>query len=260
LTITNTAPQMKATTTMLNSTEDLRLKPLKNITPLSLPVKIAYIKNMDIIYDDDKKNKAVKILDQLSALYPEAGTRLVFKSIFELLVAVVLSAQSTDEQVNRVTQGLFKVADTPADMARLNLAELEELIRGVGIYKNKARHLKELSSMLQERYGGQVPENFEELLTLPGVGRKSANVVIAVGFHRPGLGVDTHVQRVAYRIGLVNGKRNDASELELKKQIPPERWGEAHHLLIYHGRNTCQARKPDCSNCILVNDCLQRMD
>lgn len=225
-----------------------------------MAVKIAYIKNMDIIYDDDKKNKAIMVLDQLSALYPEAGTRLVFNNIFELLVAVVLSAQSTDEQVNRVTADLFRVADTPAKMAKLDLAELEELISGVGIYKNKARHVHELSQMLEERYEGQVPGSFEELLTLPGVGRKSANVVMAVGFHQPGLGVDTHVQRVAYRTGLVSGKRNEASEMELKKQIPPERWGEAHHLLIYHGRNTCQARKPDCQSCVLANYCSQRMD
>ncbi|MGE5391006.1 MAG: endonuclease III [Deltaproteobacteria bacterium] len=230
------------------------------MTPLSLPVKIAYIKNMDIIYDDHKKNKATRILDQLSMLYPEAGTRLVFSSIFELLVAVVLSAQSTDEQVNRVTANLFKVADTPSKMASLELAELEDLIRGVGIYRNKARHLKDMVMMLVERYAGRVPDSFEELMKLPGVGRKSANVVMAVGFNSPGLGVDTHVQRVAYRTGLVSGKRNETSELELKKQIPPERWGEAHHLLIYHGRNTCKSRKPDCRNCVLEDDCSKRMD
>jgi len=230
------------------------------MTPLSLPVKIAYIKNMDIIYDDNKKNKAIRVIDQLAQLYPQAGTRLAYGSIFELLVAVVLSAQSTDEQVNRVTADLFGVANTPEKMAWLGLNELEKLIRGVGIYRNKARHLKNLAAMLVECYDGRVPDSFEELLTLPGVGRKSANVVMAVGFHQPGLGVDTHVQRVAYRTGLVSGKRNDASEMELKKQIPPDKWGDAHHLLIYHGRNTCQARKPDCVNCILINECAQRMD
>lgn len=230
------------------------------MTPLSLPVKIAYINYMDIIYQGNKKNRAKKILDQLSLLYPEAGTRLVYASIFELLVAVVLSAQSTDEQVNRVTADLFKVADTPAKMASIDLLELEQLVRGVGIYKNKARHLKELAIILEEKYGGEVPDSFEELLKLPGVGRKTANVVLAVGFHRPGLGVDTHVQRVAYRIGLVSGKRIETSEMELKKQIPPDKWGEAHHLLIYHGRNTCQARKPDCQSCVFAGDCPKRME
>lgn len=215
---------------------------------------------MDIIYDNHKKNIAVRVLDQLAELYPDAGTRLVFNNIFELLVAVVLSAQSTDEQVNRVSAELFKVAGTPVQMAEMDLAELEKLIRGVGIYKNKARHLKELATILEEDYGGQVPGSFEELLKLPGVGRKSANVILAVGFHQPGLGVDTHVQRVAYRTGLASGKRSEASEMELKKQIPPERWGEAHHLLIYHGRNVCRARKPDCRNCVLAGDCARRLD
>lgn len=230
------------------------------MTPLSLPDKIAYIKSMDIIYDQKKKNKAVTILDQLSALYPEAGTRLVFKNVFELAVAVVLSAQSTDEQVNRVTENLFKLAGTPKKMARLELSQLEDLIRGVGIYKNKARHLKGLAVMLVESYEGKVPEDFEELLKLPGIGRKSANVIMAVGFGKPGLGVDTHVQRVAYRTGLVSGKRNETSELELKKQIPPKRWGEAHHLLIYHGRNTCKARRPDCQNCAISGECSRCME
>jgi len=230
------------------------------MSPLSLPVKIAYIKNMNIIYDEDKKNKVTRMLDHLSLLYPEAGTRLIFHNTFELLVAVVLSAQSTDEQVNRVTANLFRVADTPVKMAGLAIAELEELIRGVGIYKNKARHLKELAIMLQDRYGGEVPDRLEELLELPGVGRKSANVVMSVGFHLPGLGVDTHVQRVSYRTGLASGKRNETTEMELKKQIPPERWGEAHHLLIYHGRYVCKARKPACANCVLAGDCLKRID
>lgn len=215
---------------------------------------------MDIIYDGKKKNNTEAILEQLQVIYPGAATRLDFGNIFELVVAVVLSAQSTDEQVNRVTPGLFARVGTPAAMAQMDIAELESLIRGVGIYKNKAQNLKNLAIKLIEQYDGQVPDSFEELLTLPGVGRKSANVIMAVGFNKPGLGVDTHVQRVAYRLGLASGKKPNVTELELKEQIPPEKWGEAHHLLIYHGRTICKARKPDCERCPIYELCRRQMD
>ncbi len=201
------------------------------------------------------RNKAKKILDILQETYPEAGTRLSFQSPFQLLVAVVLSAQSTDEQVNQVTAKLFSKYSTPQEMAALSLEELQEFIRGVGLFRNKARHIKALSEMLLERYGGEVPRRFEELIKLPGVGRKSANVVLAVGFGMPGLGVDTHVHRVSNRLGLVDAKQTHQTEAALKAQIPRKRWGQAHHLLISHGRAVCKARSPQCSSCLLESIC-----
>jgi endonuclease-3 len=201
------------------------------------------------------KNKAEKILDILQEAYPEAGTRLHFSTVFELLVAVVLSAQSTDEQVNLVTEKLFHRYSTPQQIAALSVEELEKIIKEVGLFRNKARHIKALSEMLAEKYHGQVPATFEELVKLPGVGRKSANVVMAVGFGLPGLGVDTHVHRVSNRLGLVDAKQPHQTEAGLKAQIPRRRWGKAHHLLISHGRAVCKARSPQCNSCPLEPLC-----
>jgi len=205
----------------------------------------------------NNRNKALKIIKLLREEYPDAGTRLHFSTPFELLVAVVLSAQSTDEQVNKVTAQLFKKYNTPEEIAQVDLEELEELIRGVGLYKNKARHLKALAEMIISDYQGEVPGDFEELLKLPGVGRKTANVVMVVGFGKPGLGVDTHVSRVARRLGITQGKNTTQIEKDLKQIIPADLWGKAHHLLIAHGRKVCRARKPDCDNCILLKQCEQ---
>ncbi|MGS0764748.1 endonuclease III [Syntrophomonas curvata] len=204
--------------------------------------------------------RALKIINLLKEEYPEAGTRLHFSDSFELLVAVVLSAQSTDEQVNKVTAGLFKKYDTPGQFAGAELQELEGLIRGVGLYKNKARHIKELSAIIGRDYGGQVPGDFDELIKLPGVGRKTANVVLAVGFGKPGLGVDTHVKRVAGRLGIASGKSAAQIENGLKQAIPVKLWGEAHHLLIAHGRTVCRARKPGCADCVLHDLCERNME
>ncbi|MGI5912450.1 MAG: endonuclease III [Syntrophomonadaceae bacterium] len=202
-----------------------------------------------------EQDQVMEIIELLIKEYPRADTRLNFTNRFELLIAVVLSAQSTDDQVNKVTAELFKKYNTPLMLAQIDLKELEELIRGVGLYKNKARNIRIISKIIMQDYGGEVPGDFNELLKLPGVGRKTANVVLSVGFNQPGLGVDTHVYRVAKRLGIVNGKNVVQIETTLKRVIPKRLWSKTHHLLIAHGRQICRARKPDCSNCILLERC-----
>ena len=201
--------------------------------------------------------RSLRIIQRLQKAYPDARPMLTFSSRFELLVAVVLSAQSTDEQVNRVTAELFKRVNTPAAFAEMDLIELEERIKGVGIYKNKAKNIKNLSIILLEKYEGEVPGDFDALLELPGVGRKSANVVLTVAFNRPGLGVDTHVQRVTNRLGLVQEKNPERTEKALKALLPMELWSISHHLFIFHGRQVCKARHPACENCCVEDCCLK---
>lgn len=202
-----------------------------------------------------EKARVQKIIELLKQEYPEAGTRLHFSNRLELLVAVVLSAQSTDEQVNKVTPQLFSRFNSAQELASMDVEELEELIRGVGLYKNKARHIKGLAEKIAVDYAGEVPGTFDELLTLPGVGRKTANVMLSVGFDQPGLGVDTHVKRVARRLGITSEKNSTQIEKDLKQVIPVSFWSDSHHLLIAHGRAVCQARKPRCDDCILAELC-----
>lgn len=199
--------------------------------------------------------QSLKIIEKLRQAFPDAGPKLKFNSTFELLVAVVLSAQSTDEQVNRVTEKLFAQANRPEDFAAMDIGVLEERIKGVGLYKNKARSIKNLSIMLLEQFDGEVPDSYEELLQLPGVGTKSANVVMAVGFGKPGLGVDTHVHRVTNRMGLVQEKTPEKTEKALKALLPQELWGISHHLFIFHGRQVCKARHPACDQCCVEEFC-----
>lgn len=207
-----------------------------------------------------KKKMCREIIEILEQQYPDARTRLNFDSVFQLAVAVVLSAQSTDEQVNRVTGELFKKYPTPYELAESKLEELEQDIKGVGLYHNKARNIKKLAQVLVEKYVGEVPEDFDSLLSLPGVGRKSANVIVSVGFDKPGLGVDTHVTRVTNRLGLVSTTNPAVIEKILKELIPETKWGKAHHLLIYHGREICHARKPQCDKCVLNKLCSKIID
>lgn len=204
------------------------------------------------------EKQVLNILMMLQDEYPDAGTMLRYNSEFELVLAVLLSAQSTDEQVNRVTGKLFEKYKEPADFVQIDLSELEELIKGVGLYRSKAKNIKKMSSMILDKFGGKVPRDFSSLLQLPGIGRKSANVILAVAFNQPGLGVDRHVHRVANRMGLVCEKKPVKTEMELKKLIPEEMWGKAHHLFIFHGRKICKARKPDCSKCAVRNLCRQK--
>lgn len=199
-----------------------------------------------------------KILKLFMAEYPDAQTMLVFNSRFELLVAVILSAQSTDVQVNRVTAELFKKYKNPEDMAAISLSELEHLIKGVGLYKSKAKNIKAMAEILINQHNGQVPAEFDQLMQLPGVGRKTANVILAVGFNQPGLGVDTHVHRVANRLGLVDTKNAHKTEKELKELIPQELWSQSHHLFIWHGRRVCKARNPMCEQCVVKELCMSR--
>lgn len=204
--------------------------------------------------------QAGRILAELDARYPDAGTLLHYNNLFELTVAVALSAQTTDEQVNRVSSRLFKQYSTPADLAAADIKILEEIIRPVGLYRNKARHLRAMAQIIDEQYAGRVPDTLEELMSLPGLGRKSANVILAVGFGKPGLGVDTHVQRVTNRLGLVKSRTPLGTEMRLKELLPRELWGRVHHLLIFHGRRVCKARHPLCSECSLAEVCEKNLD
>lgn len=207
-----------------------------------------------------KREQSLKIINKLAEEYPLAGTLLKFSNVFELAVAVALSAQTTDDQVNLVTGPLFDMYPTPQLLARADLDTLEDVIRPVGLYRNKARHIKALAQTLLERYGGRVPESLEELIQLPGLGRKSANVILAVGLGKPGLGVDTHVQRVARRLGMVESNKPAQTEIELKRLLPQNLWGPAHHWLIFHGRQVCKSRRPNCPSCIVKDLCEQNLE
>ncbi|MEW6661913.1 MAG: endonuclease III [Bacillota bacterium] len=196
-----------------------------------------------------------QILDALSRAYPEAKTTLVFQNPFELLVATILSAQSTDRQVNLITQSLFKKFPTPHALAGVRPEELAEYIKGCGLYKNKSNHLVKGAKLLVDKYDGKVPDQMEELIKLPGVGRKTANVVLSNAFGFPALAVDTHVLRVANRLGLANTTDALKAEQELCAQVPKEQWSQFHHWLISHGRQVCQARRPRCGVCQLQQWC-----
>ncbi|KLO22546.1 endonuclease III [Marinitoga sp. 1197] len=201
------------------------------------------------------KKEIKKILEILEKTYPNSTTALKYKNTFELLIAVILSAQTTDNQVNKVTPTLFSKFKTPEDFAKLKPEELEKYIKGVGLYKTKSKNIINTCKMLLEKYNGKIPETREELIKLPGVGRKTANVMLSVAFGKDAIAVDTHVFRVANRIGLANGKNVKKTEEDLMKNIPQELWGKAHHWLIYHGRNICKARKPECEICPIKTFC-----
>lgn len=196
-----------------------------------------------------------EILQQLESLYPDAAPALRFRSPYELLVAVILSAQCTDERVNKVTAELFREHDTPETMLRLSQEELEKYIYSCGFYHNKAAHILSASRDILEKFGGEVPSTLEELRTLAGVGRKTANVVYAVAFGGDAIAVDTHVFRVSNRLGLATGSTPEKVEEGLCKVIPKEKWSRAHHWLIYHGRRVCHSQRPDCAHCALAPYC-----
>lgn len=196
-----------------------------------------------------------KIIDIFNELYPDPKTELNFETPFQLLVATILSAQTTDRQVNRITERLFQDYPTPADAAQLTPEQLEEYIKSCGLYHNKAKNIVETSRMLVQNHNSLVPDNFEDLIRLPGVGRKTANVVLANAFGKEAIAVDTHVFRVANRLGLANADTPDKTENDLKKVIPSNLWNKAHHWLILHGRSTCRAVSPKCSECSLKEYC-----
>lgn len=196
-----------------------------------------------------------EILDKLELQYPEAGCALEHQNVFQLLVSVVLSAQTTDKSVNLVTKELFEAYPDAHALAAARQEDVIEIIRRIGMYKTKSKNILALAKMLEEQYGGKVPEDYDSLVSLPGVGRKTANVVLSVGFGHQRIAVDTHVFRVSNRIGLVQEKDVLKTELALMETLPEHRWSRSHHSLIFHGRNCCHARKPDCENCVIGYIC-----
>jgi endonuclease-3 len=199
--------------------------------------------------------KRRSIFERLRAANPNPTTELVYRSPFELLVAVVLSAQATDKSVNKATESLFKKYNTPPKIAALGSAGLEEYIRTIGLFRTKAKNVAALSRILVEKYNGEVPADREALESLPGVGRKTANVVLNTAFGQPTVAVDTHIFRVANRTGLAPGKDVFEVEQKLLKTTPPEFLQNAHHWLILHGRYVCLARKPGCPQCVIRDLC-----
>jgi endonuclease-3 len=189
---------------------------------------------------------------------PHPRTELNYKSPFELLIAVILSAQATDKSVNKATQELFRVADTPAAILALGAAGLSAYIKSIGLYNAKAKNIIATCRLLLERHGGAVPESREALQQLPGVGRKTANVILNTAFGQATMAVDTHIFRVANRTGLAPGKTVRAVEEKLLKFVPPEYLRDAHHWLILHGRYVCKARVPACPTCIIADLCEYR--
>ncbi|MBL0944366.1 MAG: endonuclease III [Hydrogenophaga sp.] len=202
-----------------------------------------------------KREQIEAFFATLKAANPTPQTELEYTSVFELLAAVLLSAQATDVGVNKATRKLFAVANTPQAILDLGLEGLEGYIKTIGLYRSKARHLMEACRLLVERHGGEVPRSREALEALPGVGRKTANVVLNVAFGEPTMAVDTHIFRVSNRTGLAPGKTPLAVELQLMKRVPPAYAVDSHHWLILHGRYVCLARKPQCWRCAVAAYC-----
>ncbi|WP_072968300.1 endonuclease III [Thermoanaerobacter uzonensis] len=202
------------------------------------------------------KEEALKVIKILKNTYPNAKSGLKFTNPFELLIATILSAQCTDKRVNIITDRLFKKYKTPEDFLKLTPEELQEEIRECGLYRNKSKSILETCKILKEKYDSKVPETLQELMTLPGVGRKTANVVLSNAFSKQAIAVDTHVFRVSNRIGLADSKDVFTTEKQLMELIPENLWSLSHHLLIHHGRNLCTARKPKCDECPVNYLCL----
>lgn len=203
----------------------------------------------------NKSDKSKEILKKLAQEYAGTTTALQYNSTFQLLIAVILSAQSTDQQVNKITRSLFAKYPAAEDFCKLTEDELAEEIRGVGLYRGKAKNILATARELMLHNSGQVPDTREKLMALPGVGRKTANVVLANAFDKPALGVDTHVLRVANRLGLAKGKNPRIVEDQLTELIPEADWARAHHWLIWHGRKVCKSRNPECFACFVRELC-----
>lgn len=200
--------------------------------------------------------QATYILETMDQMFPNATVELFHHNHFELLVAVVLSAQTTDVAVNKITPNLFKSFPTPHELMNADVKDIESHIRTIGLYRNKAKNIKALSKVLIERFDGKIPSNRDDLESLPGVGRKTANVVLSNAFNIPALAVDTHVARVSVRLGFA--KENDSVfviEQKLMKKIPKDKWQQAHHQFIFFGRYHCLARNPKCGACPLFEIC-----
>ncbi|MCK9216856.1 MAG: endonuclease III [Firmicutes bacterium] len=202
-----------------------------------------------------QNRKTLMILERLKELYPDARCELEHTNTFELLISTILSAQSTDKMVNRITKKLFIDYKTPSDFLSLSQEELEGHIKEIGLYRNKAKNILLTCNKLLTDYNGEVPGTYDGLISLPGVGRKTANVVLSNGFGVPAIAVDTHVFRVSNRIGIAKSDKVLNVEKQLMKNIPKEMWSLAHHLLIWHGRRTCNARQPKCEHCTVTEFC-----
>ena len=202
-----------------------------------------------------EKEQIKEVLDILEDTYPEAECALDHKDVFQLIVAVALSAQTTDKSVNLVTPALFAQYPDAEALAAADPEDVAEYIKRIGMYKTKAKNIVGMAQKLVSEHGGKVPEDYDSLVALPGVGRKTANVVLSVGFGHQRIAVDTHVFRVANRIGLVKAKDVLKTELSLMERVPEERWSRTHHSLIFHGRQCCDARKPKCDECPINTYC-----
>ena len=202
------------------------------------------------------KKEVIELINILKNTYPDAKCSLDFNTPFQLLIAVILSAQCTDERVNKTTPNIFNKYSTPEDFVKIPLNELEDLIHPCGFYKAKAKNIKLTSQKILTQFNGNVPETMEDLMSLPGVGRKTANVVMLEAFNNPqGIAVDTHAKRLSNRIGLSNQSEPEKIEQDLLKQIPKEYYKDVNHILIWHGRNTCTSRSPKCENCSISKYC-----
>ena len=206
------------------------------------------------------KDTVIEILRILNEIYPDAKTALIFNNPLELLVATVLSAQCTDERVNKVTRHLFKKYQSARDYARVDPSELEEDIRPTGFFRNKAKAIRNFCAELEEKFGGEVPAKLDDLLSLPGIGRKTANLVLGEAFGIPGIVVDTHVLRLVKRIGLTEKSDPVKAEFDLMKIVPKKQWTVFSNLLILHGRSVCNARKPRHEACRIVDLCQEGIE
>jgi endonuclease-3 len=215
----------------------------------------AILRKQAVIVMKKAVERANKIRAILKNTYPEVKTQLLHETPFQLLVATILSAQCTDRQVNAVTRKLFSALKTPADFTEAKTSVLEEMIRPTGYFRNKARNIQQCAAALEQNHGGRVPATLEDLVRLPGVGRKTANVVLGAAFDTPGIVVDTHVKRISGRLGLTENKDPVKIEFDLMKIIPEKEWNDFSLQLIYFGREYCTARKPACPRCPLLALC-----
>ena len=202
------------------------------------------------------KKKTMEFIDVIAEMFPDAEAELNYTNPFELTIAVLLSAQTTDVGVNRVTEGLFKRFKTPEDYLEVDVTEIEQYIKTIGLYRTKAKNIQKLCRDLIDKYDGEIPGNYDDLVSLAGVGRKTANVVLSVAFDTPRIAVDTHVERIAKRLGIARYKDSPLEvEETLMQKIPAERWSKTHHQLIFFGRYHCLARNPKCHVCPLLDEC-----
>lgn len=198
----------------------------------------------------------MEMIDVIAEMFPEAEAELNYTNPFELTIAVLLSAQTTDVGVNRVTKGLFERFKTPEDYLAVDVEVIESYIKTIGLYRNKAKNIQKLCRDLIEKFNGEIPNNYDDLISLAGVGRKTANVVLSVAFYTPRIAVDTHVERISKRLGIARYKDSPLEvEETLMRKIPPERWSKTHHQLIFFGRYHCLSRAPKCHECPLLEEC-----